>query len=201
MEETEGWVSFRTSMGLAKMPRARIESIERESEEVNKELLNQWKRDKSRPPEVKPEPEESEEEKPEVRRTYSVEIRKRRIALGGTSSGVSQAQPIASFTIEDLGMVEGIRLFHVQATSYMSSMRTIKARDFYVLSTNEMRVDPEALEGYPDLDVRLGTNQAGKGHVGFPTNAPLKTMIVRSELADFELDLETGDFATKHGFF
>lgn len=202
VEETEEWVSFLTSMGVVKMPRARIVTIERESDEVNEALREEWEQDNKRTPREKPkEKPETAEKEPKLLRTYKVDIRKRRIMLGGRASGVREAQPVAFFKIEDMGMVEGSRLFRVGVTSYLSARHSIRPPDFYVLSENGMRSDPRPLEGYDDLHATLNRNETAQGYVAFPTKAELKTMVVRSDIASFQLNLETGGFVTEGGPF
>ncbi|UCD56837.1 MAG: hypothetical protein JSV16_13585 [Candidatus Hydrogenedentota bacterium] len=83
IEESEESVSFLTSMGPVSMPRSRIESIERESEEINEALRKKWKRIDRKTPEKKDEAaEEPAVEKPRVRRTYNVNVTRRRKGLG-----------------------------------------------------------------------------------------------------------------------
>ncbi len=202
VEEDEGWVSFLTSMGVVKMPRGRIESIERESEETNDALRKEWEEENKRTPSEKPkeEPKPAEKE-PKLLRTYKVDIRKRRIMLGGRASGIRDSQPVAFFKVEDMGMVEGSRLFRVGVTCYLSARHNIRPADFYALTENDMRVDPRPLKGYDDLNATLSRNETASGHVAFPTKLELKTMIVRSDIASFQLNLETGGFVTESGPF
>ena len=46
VEETEESVKFQSLTGMASMPRARIESIEHESEEANAKLKEKWEKKK-----------------------------------------------------------------------------------------------------------------------------------------------------------
>lgn len=92
-------------------------------------------------------------------------------------------------------------MFRVGLTSYLSSSRSIAPPDFFVLSEKDMRFDPQPLKGYNDLHATLNRNETAVGHVAFPTKAELKTMVVRSDIASFQLNLETGDFVTEGGSF
>lgn len=195
LEETEKSVRFLTSMGEIEMPLAKIESIERESDEVNEALKKEWAGRKTKAPkepEVKPEP---VDEKPKIRRTYNIDITKRRISLGG-KGGVGEAQPIVSFVVHDYGMVEGSRLFNISVTSYKSTSAALAPANFHALLTNGARVDPKPLEGFDALDTGVGLNQTVTGYLAFSTDAEIKTVVLRSDLTDFDLNLETGEFVT-----
>lgn len=201
VEKDEEWITFLSSFGEIKMPLRRVESIEYESDEVNDALREKWTQDR-RPSEREEKPETKDAEKePHARRAYSVNIKKRRIVLGARTADVASAQAVASFLIKDMGMTEGSRLFHVSVTSYKSTSADISPADFHVISTNGARFDPKPLKGYNDLSATVGRRKTASGHVAFPTSAELETMVVRSDLAEFELDLETGDFTTRSGFF
>ncbi|MBI5114932.1 hypothetical protein HZA56_00500 [Candidatus Poribacteria bacterium] len=195
IEQTEKSVRFLTSMGEIEMPLAKIESIERESDEVNAALKKEWAGRKTKAPkepEVKPEP---VDEKPKILRTYNIDITKRRISLGG-KGGVGEAQPMVSFVVQDYGMVEGSRLFNISVTSYKSTSADLSPANFHALLTNGARVDPKPLEGYDALDKRVGLNQTVTGYLAFSTDADIKTIVLRSDLTDFDLNLETGEFIT-----
>ncbi|RJP21343.1 MAG: hypothetical protein C4520_10030 [Candidatus Abyssobacteria bacterium SURF_5] len=197
LEETEDWVVFLTAYGEMKMPMSRIESIERESEETNKSLKEQWNR---QPKTQKEEPEKQEtvkEEKPQVKRTYKVEAKRRRVMVGARSSGLSSKELESSFTIKDMGMVQGSRLFHVSVMSYKNASIRISPPDFYAFSVNNMRINPHPLDGYPDLDAKVSFNQSASGHISFPTAVKIEKLVHKSELAEFELNLETGEAVAK----
>ncbi|UCD56838.1 MAG: hypothetical protein JSV16_13590 [Candidatus Hydrogenedentota bacterium] len=98
-------------------------------------------------------------------------------------------------------MVRGSRLFHITVTSYKSASYEISPPNFYVLSSNGVRSNPRPHEGYRELKATLGLKETASGHVSFPTSTELKTMVIRSDLADFELDLETGEFDAEPGLF
>ncbi len=201
IKQDDKWVTFLTQLGEMKMPLSRIESIERDSDEVNAALKEEWQQSKAKPKENEEKPAEPEK-KPQAKRTYNVEVRKRRIALGiRGADNVGTADAVASFYIKDMGMVEGNRLFHVSVTSYRAGFSDISPANFYVLSTNGARFDPHPLKGYADLKASLGKTQTSSGHVAFPTDAELERMIVKSDLGNFDLNLETGDFVIKDGIF
>ncbi|MBI4830391.1 MAG: hypothetical protein HY801_02315 [Candidatus Lindowbacteria bacterium] len=201
LEETEKSVRLLTSMGEIEMPLTRIESIERESDETNEALRKEWAEKKTKTPkepEVKPAP---VEEKPHVRRTYNIDITKRRVSLGGKTEA-GNAQPIVSFIIQDFGAVEGSRLFHISLTSYKSTSADISVKNFHALLGNGSRVDAASLEGYDMLDARVRLNETVTGHLAFPADADINTVVLKSDLADFDLDLETGEFvAPRSGLF
>jgi hypothetical protein len=218
VEESEDSVRFLTPMGMMGMPRSMIESIKRESEEINDALEEQWSHEKKKPekePEAEPQP---EEEKPQPSRTYTVDIKMRAVALGRRSAGLTTEEmravalgrrsagltteePEALLVIKDFGMVEGRRLFQISVTSFKSTSSSISAPDFHVLLTNDARVDPRPLEGYAELDATVLPKQTASGYVAFPTAAKLHKMVVKSDLTEFELDLETGKFTTRRGPF
>jgi len=202
LEETEDEVRFLSSMGEAKMPVERIESITRESDDVNETLTAKWDKKKTRAPESEPaEPEPAKPEKPKSLRTYLTQITKRTIALGGKSSGVQGGQPVADFMVDDLGEIKGNRVFEVKIVSYRSGSRRITSGDFHVTLQNGYRIDAKPLEGYPALNLTLKAYDNGSGYLTFPTSGKLETLVLRSSIADFDLDLETGHFAVKRGPF
>lgn len=202
LKETEEEVQFLSSMGEAKMPMKRIESIERESDDVNAALKEKWNKKKTRAPEPKPvEPKPAKPEKPQPLRTYENQITKRTIALGGRKSEVEGGQPVADFVIDDLGEIEGDHVFEVKVISYRSGSRRITSGDFHVTLRNGYRVDTKPLEGYPGLDLMLKAYGKGSGYLTFPTTGILETLVLRSSIADFDLDLETGHFSVKRGPF
>ena len=204
IEETEDLVRFLSSMGEAKMPMERIGSIERESEDVNETLKAKWDKKKKRAPAPKPKPVERKPAKPkgpQSLRTYKKEMTKRTIALGGKKSGIEEGQSVASFLIDDLGEIKGSRVFEVKIISYRSGMRRITSGDFHALFRNGYRIDPKNLEGFPALDAKLNAYDKGSGYVTFPASGQLETLVVRSSLVDFDLNLETGHFAIKRGPF
>lgn len=200
VEENDQWVSFLTPMGEVKMPRSRIESIERESDEVNKALKEQWAQSAANATKKQPAEEpKSVEKKVQVTRTYNVDIKRRRIMVGGRSPELKSEEPVASFVIKDLGMVGGSHLFNLSVTSYKGTPSEISPKEFHALTANGIRVNPRPLEGYADLNAKLGPNQAASGHLAFPTDAKLQTMVFRSDLANFDLNLETGEPVFKDG--
>ena len=149
-------------------------------------------------PDVEPQP---VEKGPQVCRTYNVDIKTRAIALGRRSAGLTTEEQVATFLIKDFGAVEGSRLFHVEVTSHKSTPSSICRSDFCVILENDLSLNPKPLKDYDDLDATLNPRETAAGYVAFPTDAKLQTMVVRSNLADFELDLETGDFTAKRGPF
>ena len=185
------------------MPRARIESIELESDEKNEALKREWKKKKTRSRVKKPEPEPTPKKPKKTKslRTYEVNITKRRIVLGASAAGVQDGQPVASYIIEDLGVIEGSRLFRVKVISYKGGTHHVSSSDFHTYLRNGARVDPRSLEGFNDLDAKLFDQGQKSGHVAFPTDTELEKLVVRSSLADFELDLVTGGFTTRRGPF
>jgi len=211
IEETEDSVHFMSRTGTCTMPRSRIGAIEYESEEANAALEESWKEKKRKAPEEDSEeaPEEQSEpsrERPEEarrksHRTYTVEPAKLSISIGGRATGIRSAQRMATFVIKDLGMVKGSKLFHVTVTSYRSGGRMISSGDFHALTSRGMRIDPRPLKGYSTLRANLGFRKTASGHVAFPTDEELKWMVVRSDVAEFKLNLETGDFASQRGPF
>ncbi|GAB4350620.1 MAG: hypothetical protein Kow0099_34290 [Candidatus Abyssubacteria bacterium] len=202
IKEDEKWVTFLTQLGEMKMPRSRIESIERESDELNAALKEEWQQSKVRPQADKEEDTKAEENKPKTKRTYNVEVRKRRLALGiRGAANVGTAEAVAVFFIKDMGMVEGSRLFHVNVTSYKSGTSDISPANFYALTSNGARFDPRPLKGYEDLKGSLVKTQSTSGHVAFPTDAELEQLIVNSDLGNFNLNLATGDFVIKDSIF
>lgn len=201
IEEDETWVTFLTPMGEMKMPCSRVESIEREPEEVNEALMAEWADKNTARSEGQNEEEENEEEQPRVRRTYKIEIRKRRVMLGARTAGIKDAQLVASFKVTDLGTIEGSHLFHVTVTSFRSIRTDVSPPDFHALTKDGMRINPHPLKGYEDLKASLALNETASGHVAFPTTQELGKLVFSSALAEFELDLETGDYDVKGGFF
>jgi len=203
IEETEESVRFLNSMGTVSMPRSRIESIERESEEANAKLREKWeqKKKKARVKKPEPAPEPAKKKELPVRRTYNIEITRRRIMLGGRATGTGSDQQVASFVIKDMGMVKGSRLFDVKVTSHKSGANSISQADFHALLRNDFRIDPEPLEGHAELDARLNAYETASGCVAFSTDANLETLVLRSQIANFKLDLETGKFTTRSGPF
>lgn len=203
VEEDDDAVHFVTRMGKCRMRRSRIEAIEYESEEVNADLREKWKRKKTETPEDQPEPAEKSPKKkgPQPLRTYTVEPTKLSISVAGHATGINSAQRVATFLIEDLGVVKGNRLFRVKVTSYRSGVRTVSLRDFYTVSSHGMRVNAKSLKGYPILRASLGLGKTASGHVAFPADSKLKWIFVKSDLAQFKLNLETGEFASMRGPF
>jgi hypothetical protein len=189
-------------MGEAKMSMERISSIERESDDINNTLTAKWKKKKKRSPAPKPAAlKPAEAKQPVSLRTYKTEITRRTIALGGKKSGVEGGQPLADFVIEDLGKIKGSRVFEVKVISYRSGNRRITSADFHAALRNGYRVDPKPLDGYPAIDAKLNAYDKGSGYVAFPTTGILEALVVRSSIADFDLNLETGSFAIKRGPF
>lgn len=201
IEETEESVRFLTSMGTASMPRSRIESIEHESEEVNNKLKEKWEQKKKRSRVEQPKPKPAKKKEAPVLRTYNIELTRRRIALGGRATGVAGEQQVATFVIKDLGMIKGKRLFKVDVTSHRSGARTISDADFHAFLRNDMRMDSETLEGFDRLDATLRIYETASGHLAFPTDAKLETLALNSQVADFDLNLETGEYTTRDGPF
>jgi hypothetical protein len=200
LEEDDDWVSLLTPMGEIKMPKGRIESIERESDEVNNALKQEWAQSNKMPKK------ESEQLKPvekkvQVTRTYKVEVKRRRIMVGARDPELKSEVLVATFLIKDLGVVKGSRLFNISVTSYKSTPCEISPPDFYVLAKGDQRVNPHPLEGYADLNAKLGENESASGHIAFPTEAKLQTMVFRSDLANFDLNLETGEPVIKDEIF
>lgn len=205
-EETETSVRFLTQMGPVTMPLERIDSIERESDEVNKALKDGWEKKTTRSPVVRPrkkakeQPDEilqAEAEKPKAERVYDIKITKRKITPTGTGSGY----PSATFRIEDFGDVKGGRLFRVTVINYRTPARTISSTEFYALMSNGMRLDPRPIEGYPRLDARVDYRKTASGYLTFPGGARLRKLVMRGQIADFELDLDTGRFVTRGSVF
>ena len=200
LDDDGKWVSFLTSYGEMKMPKSRIEEIEKESEEVNDALRKKWnQKSKQVSEDESKEAEEPTAEKPETDRSYTIEIKKRRVMLGARASGLSSEEPVALFIIEDKGMVEGSRLFHIFVTSYKAVTVDIAPPDFHVIAANSARIDPRPLEGYDDLDARLPRGKTASGYVCFPSNAKFEKLVHKSDLAEFELDLGSGEFAVNEG--
>jgi hypothetical protein len=202
-EDDQNFVSFLTSYGEMKMPKSRIESIEREAEDVNASLEEQWTQ--------KPKRRENQEEeettqttvaqKPKTLKTYRIEIKQRRRMLGARASGLTSEVLHAAFTIDDKGTVEGNHLFSVSVTSYKSTPSEISAADFTAVLEIGMKIKPHTIKDQADLKARLFENQSASGSVAFPTSAKLAKLLYKSELADFELDLETGEFVVNKGPF
>jgi hypothetical protein len=69
------------------------------------------------------------------------------------------------------------------------------------LLRNGLRIDPEVLEGYDELNSALFAHETASGHVAFGTGAKLETLVLRSRVGNFELDLATGKFTSKKGSF
>jgi hypothetical protein len=202
LEETEDGVRFLSSMGEAKLPMEKIESITSETEEVNESLKEEWGKKKRRAPKPEPAtPKPTKPKGPQSLRTYSQEITKRTIALGGKKSGIEGGQLLAKFVIEDMGDLKGSRVFEVKIISYRSGTHRVAAGNFHATLRNGYRIDPKAIEEYPALDVTLGVHDKGSGYVTFPASGQLETLVFRSSLADFDLNLETGRFAIKRGPF
>jgi hypothetical protein len=202
LKEDDKWVTYLTSFGEIKTPRARIKSIERESEEVNRSLKEQWRQEQPRALEEQaPAVTEEPAKAPVAARKYTIDVKRRRIMLGGRNPELTSNESVASFVIKDLGMVEGNRLFHVSVISYKTVPIQLTPAAFHALSANGLRNDPRPLKDYPDLKARLSQNQSASGHVSFPTDAELQKLVHKSELAEFELDLETGEFVVKEGPF
>lgn len=204
VKEMEDSICFLSSMGVVTMRRDKIESIEYESDEVNAALEKKWEKEKKQKTSRKKEPavaKPAEPQKPKVLRTYDVNITIRRIALGTRKAGVKDGQQVATFYVEDFGEVKGNRLFKIDVTSYRSGTHRISAGNFHSLLPNGLRIDPEPLEGYPELDAHMNAYDLRSGYVAFPTNAKLEDLIVRSSLADFDLDLESGQFSIRRGPF
>lgn len=199
VEETEESVKFQSLTGMASMPRARIESIEHESDEINAGLKEKWKdkKKKARAAQAETPPEPAKKKESEVQRTYNVEITKRRIMLGGYVSSMASEQPAASFVIKDLGVVNGSRLFHVRVTSHRSGARFISQSSFHCFLRNGLRIDSRPLAGHAGLKARLTMGETAAGHVAFPIDAKLTNMVMKSEVASFDLNLATGQFTTK----
>jgi hypothetical protein len=169
---------------------------------VNRSLKEQWRQEQPRaheeePPVVTEEPAKA----PAPVRKYTVDINRRRIMLGGRNPELTSSEPVASFVIKDLGIVQGNRLFHVSVISYKTVPIQLTPASFHALSSNGLRNDPRPLKDYPDLKGKLVESQSTSGHVSFPTDAKLEKLVHKSELAEFELDLETGDFVVKDGPF
>ena len=146
-------------------------------------------------------PEPAKKKEPEVQRTYNVEITKLRIMFGGYVSSMASEQPAASFVIKDLGVVNGSRLFHVRVTSHRSGARFISQSSFHCFLRNGLRIDSRPLAGHAGLKARLTMGETAAGHVAFPVDAKLTNMVMRSEVASFDLNLATGQFTTKGGPF
>ena len=202
IEETKETLEFLSPMGVVKVSMEKIGSIERQSDDVNAALEAKWSKKKTRTPKPKPaKPKPAKPRGPQSLRTYRVDITKRAITLGGRKSGVEGGQPVANFLIDDLGVVEGNRLFEVTVTSYRSGSRRISGGAFHALYRNGHRIDSKPLEGFEGLDATLAQYDMTTGYVAFPTNGELETLVVRSKLTDFDLDLESGNFSTKGGSF
>ena len=203
IEETEESVEYLSSMGVIKTPMERIGSIERETDDVNAALEEKWGKKKaelSAPKPKTPKPRPAKSEKPAPLRTYTINITKRRIALGG-AVGVQGGWPVSTFVIKDLGSVKGNRVLEVEVTSFRTGVRAISTSDFHALLRNGLRIDPKPFDGYPSLRANLKIDEKASGHVSFPINAKLETLIVRSSAGNFDLDFETGAFSIKGGPF
>ena len=203
VEETEDSVRFLNSMGTVSTPLSRIESIVRESEEINNKLKEKWEKKKRRVrvEKPKPSPEPAKKEEAPVLRAYNVELTKRRISLGGRAAGIDGTQLVAAFIIKDLGMIEGKRLFLVTATSHRSGAHNITCTDFHALLKNGLRIDSETPESYDELDAALFAHETATGHVAFGAGAKLETLVLKSQVGKFELDLATGKFTSREGPF
>ncbi len=202
LEESENSVRFLSSMGPTSMPRSRIESIKLDSDKVNAEFTKRWEeKKKSRVRRPKPPPAPVKKKGPAVKRTYNVEIIKRRIALGGRAAGGAGEQQVATFVIKDMGVVKGSRLFDVTATSHRSGNRRISSADFHAFLSNGARIAPRPLEGYKELKATLITYGSASGFVAFPDGEKLETLVHKSDVAEFDLDLATGKYSTRSGPF
>jgi len=205
-EETETSVRFLTQMGPVTTPLERIDSIERESDEVNKAIKDEWEKKATKSSVVRPrkkakkQPDEvpqAKTEEPEAERVYDIKITKRKV----TPTAVGSGYPAATFRIEDFGEVKGGRLFRVIVINYRTTARSISSTEFYALMSNGMRLDPRPIKGYPLLDARVGYRKTGSGYLAFPGRARLRKLVMRGQIADFELDLDTGGFVTRGGVF
>jgi hypothetical protein len=210
VKETEDKVHFISRVGTCETPRARIEKIQYESDEKNAALKEKWtqRKEQATAEQSRREPknpqaagEQKDTRKPKPHRTYTVEPTKFAISIGGRATGIRSAQRTATFVIDDLGMVEGNRVFHVAVTSYRSGGRTISMEDFHALTSRGMRVDPRPLKGYPILRASLQFKKTVSGHVAFPTEDELKWLFVQSDIAEFKLDLASGEFESQRGPF
>jgi hypothetical protein len=203
VKETEDAVYFVNRMGTCKMNRSRIESIEYESDEVNTALQEKWEAKKTQRQTAPEEPEHIEQppkkQGPKAHRTYTVEPTKLSLNIGGRATAIRSGQLMATFVIKDLGKVEGSKLFHFTVTSYRSGIRNISLGDIYALTARGMRVNPKPLDGYPILRASLSLKKTATGHVPFPTDEQLKWLFVKSDIAEFKLDLDTGEFVSQRG--
>jgi hypothetical protein len=203
IEESEESVEFLSPMGVVKMSMEKIGSIERQPDDVNAALKEKWSKKNRRPPTSKSrrKPKPMNPQAPKSLRTYHTEIARRTIALGGKTSAAGGGQQVADFVIDDMGSVKGNRLFEVSVTSHRIGSRRITSGSFHVLYRNGLRIDPKSLKGFAPLDATLNQGDKATGYVAFPTNGVLETLVVRSDIADFDLDLETGNFSIKRGPF
>jgi hypothetical protein len=200
-EEDQEFVSFLTSYGEMKMPKSRIESIERETEEINESLKEQWTQKPKRHENPEEETQKPLPQKPKPLQTYRIEIKQRRRMLGARASGLDSEVLHASFAIEDKGIADEDHLFSVSVTSFKSTPTDISAADFTAVLENGMKITSHSLPDHPDLKARLVENQSTSGSVAFPTTEKLAKLLYKSELADFELDLSSGEFIVKEGPF
>ena len=203
IEETEETLEYLCSMGVIKTPMDRIGAIERESDDINTTLEEKWGKKKTRTPATKSrrEPKPAAAQTPKPLRTYSAEITKRTIALGGKTSAVEGGQRVADFVIDDLGSVKGSRLFKVSVISHRIGSRRIMGGNFHALYRNGQRIDARPLKGFAPLDAALKQGDKATGYVAFPTNGELATFVVKSDLATFDLDLNSGYFSIKRSPF